>query len=487
MIEILIENCYSYFHKLPPELLSGFQTALNVDTSGLVRNLYARRGQPKYIWKSSQWSPIEQDSSNLIKIPTGLLWRALKTFDSERYPFAALDERKNVVDPCRTPEEVCEELGLQPRAYQLDSVRAIHNHQRGYLNIATNGGKTEILSLIINTYPKCCSFVITAQLTGVSEISERFEKRGVPCNIIDSKNKTVDFSGVNVCSLDSVKNSKDFNSLLQNAKILIWDECDDSATASTGELIGTSCEAYVRIYLSGTPVTDNQIHNTKLVGYSGEELVRISNSYLISEEYSAKPLIKFHTSHYSNLPIPSTYQNAVKSLINENEEFAERVATIASEVQDEGVVVLYEHRKHGDLLLEKFKKLGVGCVRVDGSSSVQSRKRATEDLEYGRVSVILASSIWNRALDFGYPEHWFIVGGMKASNRIKQKYGRALRKKKNKDNTVTIYEWYIRGHKKLEEHSKKRFDICINEGFEIELVDEQLGSVFNYEGSKKNT
>ena len=371
-------------------------------------------------------------------------------------------------------------LELEPRDYQIGAIESLIKNSRGVFNIATNGGKTEILALMLMCYPTVCTIIVTAELTGLYEITERLDKHGVEYTKIDSTNKVADYSGINVCSLDTVRRLEDILGLLQKAQILIWDECDDSSTAVSGSVLGENCNAYIRVYLSGTPFTDNPVHNMKLVGVSGEEIVNIGNAYLIAKGYSANPIIGFHSSlAYAKKDEKMSYPEARSKFINKNEEFASRVGDLVEEVKADGVVVLYEHKSHGTLLKRILTKRGLRCMYIDGHSSPDQRNEAKKRLVSGNVDVILASSIWNRALDFGFPQHWIYVGGMKATNRIKQRYGRALRKKANTDNSVWIHEFYVWGHKALREHSFRRYQICLEEGFPVVLMNVCLEKVLN--------
>lgn len=413
--------------------------------------------------------------------PTGYFHRVHKYFDPDTQ---YVDKRKYILQPNSDIEGLCKELGLELRDYQLETIRAIHQNSRGVVNIATNGGKTEIMSLIIRSYPECCSVIIAADLTAVNELVERFEKRDIGYKVIDSKHKEVNWDGVNICSLDSLKNIPDYEKLLDSAQILLWDECDDSSTATLGKEIGFRCNAYIRVYFSGTPFTDNEVHNMTLIGIAGEEIVKISNRYLISRGFSATPTVMFFSSLRNRVPqekIP--YVSARKKYINCNEEYCDIICDIAQEKIGEGVVILYENITHGNYISKELQRRKLRFKMVQGSSSLQERNQAKELLEKEVVDIIIASSIWNRGLDFSYPRHWIFAGGMKASNRIKQRYGRALRRKSG-ENKVYIYEFFISGHRALVEHSKIRYKICLQEGFSTIIMDSNIRSILENEKKK---
>ena len=114
--------------------------------------------------------------------------------------------------------------------------------------------------------------------------------------------------------------------------------------------------------------------------------------------------------------------------------------------------------------------MGIRYLNIAGESSHSERVKAKELLSNGMIDVIFASSIWNRALDYPYPLHWFFVAGFKATNIILQRWGRALRRKDG-ENRVWIHEWFILGDKSLEKHSRHRVTIAQLEGFTVQLAD----------------
>lgn len=423
----------------------------------------------------------DEDNS---RFPTGCIWEILKVAT----PKEIEDVRTNRIEPICTPEEACIQLGIDYRDYQIEATKTALKCQRGILNIATNGGKTEIMAMCLLCYPKVLTVVIAPDLTSLSEITERFELRGIEHSVIDAQHKDVNWDGINVCSIDSLMNLPEKSDLLKKCKILIWDECDFSSTSTSGMSVFEDCDAYVRIYLSGTPFTDDQYQNYQIVNLSGGELVKISNHYLIERGFSARPVVHFHSSLKEPLKRgerESNYQAAEKQFITENEEFCEKVCNLIETFVDEGVVVLFEKVKHGRKISDCLKSRGIRNTYLDGGSWKSAREDAKRHLINGTIQVIVASSIWNRSLDFGFPQRWVYVGGLKASNRIKQRYGRALRKKPNDDNVVHIHDFYIWGNTNIENHSYERYKICLDEKFEVKVEDHFLYSVLQKKEKKE--
>jgi len=469
---LIIQNILSHFEEVALWEVVAIQRALTVDTSGLVSGWHTtKEGKQKmgFHYEKSSWCAFDDAT---MSFPTGLLWKILPVFPQG---VEILDRRTNHVKAIRSPEEACESLGIEVRGYQIDTVRHVLQSQRGIVKIATNGGKTEIMAMLILCYEKVCTLIIAPGLTGLTEICERFTLRGIDYRIIDSHHKEPDFDGVNICSLDSLVRIDEFEELLTRTKVLMWDECDDSSTAAQGSDLANRCHAYVRVYLSGTPFTDDKVQNMTLMGITGNVIVDISNRYLINQGYSAKPSVIFHSSH--PIPISSSrgsYSVAKKTFINENRLFASRVCAEIQKVSGQGVVVIYQEKKHGRLLEDVAKEFGLRFVNIHGGSSNGDRDRAREMLTQGVIEVIFASSIWNRALDFGFPQHWFYVAGFKASNMILQRWGRALRKKNNEGNRVWIHEWFILGDQTLVKHSRHRIALARMEGFDVSFSDSFL-------------
>jgi superfamily II DNA or RNA helicase len=440
---------------------------LEINTSGIVVGSYWEDGRQKYgpHFKRSSWTPVSDDS-----FPSGLFWRVRRILDRDSVEI--LDDRSNVILPIRKAEDICRDLKLEVRDYQIDTVNHALASQRGVINIATNGGKTEIAAMITQSFDsEVMILVVAPDITSVTEISERFTLRGIEYSIIDSSHKEIDFSGINVCSLDSLIRLPNLEEIQQKTQILIWDECDFGSTGSVSYEFAIQIQARYRYFMSGTPWTDDEVKNTLLVGLCGEEIVKISNRYLIDRGWSANPTILFHSSHDTPFRSKEVYSVARKLHLNTSENYLSRVLNHIEEVRGCGIVVLFEHKSQGKLIFQMAKNRGLRCLYLDGGSSKTQREEARNMLETSFIDVIFASSIWNRALDFGYPQHWFMIGGYKASNRIKQKWGRALRKKPNEENRVWIHEYYNFGHKALESHSKNRYYLAIEEKLPVEIRD----------------
>ena len=170
-----------------------------------------------------------------------------------------------VFDKRTRPCEVDQEADLEwLRDYQLDSVRAIHEHSRGLLHLSTGAGKTEIAVGLARSLPcRWLALVHRAQLA--SDIAARFDRRnrehGVdlgPAGFIGegqwSEGSRITCATFQTMARGLQSGREDVRQLLQRAEGLIVDEAHTlPAESFYGVAMGTPA-AYFRVGLSGTPL-----------------------------------------------------------------------------------------------------------------------------------------------------------------------------------------------------------------------------------------
>jgi superfamily II DNA or RNA helicase len=116
-------------------------------------------------------------------------------------------------------------------------------------------------------------------------------------------------------------------------------------------------------------------------------------------------------------------------------------------------------------------KEGIECVFIHGSAV--DRNAAFSDFKAGALSTLISSSILDEGVDIDIIRKLVLGAGGKggeASRQILQRVGRSLRKKKEGENTVQIWDIIDANNRYLSRHSFHRLSIYEREGFEIRII-----------------
>lgn len=144
MAKIELHNLYSTVKDATPRTMIAIDAALAVETPGYEFTA---------MYKSGMWDGMTRFfKKNSGKFPTGLLTDVVKAI--KKHEQFEIEDKRNILD-YNLPEEIKlthTELGhITLRDYQYDSVQKALEASRGVINVATNGGKTEIACGIIQS------------------------------------------------------------------------------------------------------------------------------------------------------------------------------------------------------------------------------------------------------------------------------------------------------------------------------------------------
>jgi superfamily II DNA or RNA helicase len=484
MAIIEIGNLYSTLKDATLKGKGAVDSALAVDTPG-------HSFVPSY--KSGMWDGKTRFFKMTSgKFPTGLLSDVVRAL-ARAGEVAEYKDLRNVMD-AEVPDEIClshAELGsITLRDYQYESVWRGLQSTRGIINVATNGGKTEIACGIIQCImPKLKKGQAIAFFTHSKEIFNQSHKRlqerlGIEVGMIG--NGKWDIQQVNVIMIPTLakylnikkvpKNAnkesfeqkcKDTKQLIESIVAFLGDEVHHASSSTWYDLFMKLKNAYYRFGLTGTVDESDQINLLRLLGCTGKIVTKVSNDYLIGEGHSAKPTI--YMMELDTETVDASYYLDAKYegiIFNENRnELISRKIIERTELGKQSLVIVNE-TQHGDILYEMLDGCGFTVEFVHGEKTTKFRDESLEAFKNGEIQVLIATTILDEGVDVSGINCLFLAGGGKSMRQLLQRIGRGLRKKAD-GSGIEVYDVLDYHNEHLARHTLERYKVYKSEGFDI--------------------
>jgi superfamily II DNA or RNA helicase len=558
---------------------------INIDTADDIRlieidNLLAIK-QPGYFFspafKANRWDGrVRFFDKKTNSFPTGLLEKVLNELECNtegdiKNTLEIVDTRDkfhvSVPDEIKLIEPSVDGGFITLRDYQYDSVKNAIDNTRGIVNVATNGGKTEIASGIIQQLlPHLKSGQTILFVTHNKEIfhqsAKRIEKRlnikvgkvgdgkwdirpvtlimipTVSKYINPPKKKDITYTGeiksvklivdllgdeksvsrkdlIKVIQmfenvdgkaeqtaaeiLSSVidkkfdKEMKKFKKALQNyekkkqkkewdkhdntmellksAVCFIGDEFHHSSSSTWYDTLQLCENAVYRFGLTGTVDKKDEINVMRMYGCTGDIVSKISNDFLISNGYSAKPTIFLEEINTPVLPENCQWQEAYKLGITENVYRNKVIAKRVTEKYREGkgCLVLTNHINHGENILEMLRDNDVEAEFTHGGRSSEDRENLLQGMRDGKLKVLIATSILDEGVDISGINCVWLAGGGKSFRQLLQRIGRGLRTKED-GSGLEVFDYLDYTQTILTKHTMERYQYYKDEKFDIKKI-----------------
>jgi superfamily II DNA or RNA helicase len=431
------------------------------------------------------------EESNL-SFPIGLLQRVDEFYKEQGRSFDIVDERppKSIGRKIDLISKL-KEQNKEPYPYQLAAVEATRQHDHGIIRVATGGGKSILSALVTADIGKeTIIYVIGKDLLYQMHKLYTSLFDGIKIGIIGDGKCEIGF--INIVSVwtvgqalgikktkiineisDSDEEEKqvspdkytDIINLINNTKVHIIDECHIAACDTIQE-IGKFITPEHIYGMSASPWRDDN-SDLLIECILGKNIVDISASYLIDKGFLVQPIIKFVKVPKYEKKASTTYKAIYQEYIVENEVRNNLVVSNAVSLVQKGykTLVLFNNRKHGDILYNKLKDK-ISCSLLSGSSSMKEREQAKLDLESGKINCLIASRILDIGVDIPILSGLVVAGSGKSSVRALQRIGRVIRKYPNKKFAAVVD--FLDNIKYLKDHSIQRKKIySIEENFII--------------------
>jgi len=430
-----------------------------------------------------KWDGIHRILTRRLTFPYGLLSRVKSFYRKHGRPFNVEDQR-NTPSPIQTIDiqKKLIEINKDPYPYQWEALEAVKNNDCGIIRAATGSGKTLVAAMMTSYFGKrTIIYVIGKDLLHQLHkfFSQIFDQEiGIIgdglCKIRDINIASVWSVGQAVgvekskLLLDTADSEKKIDKnkyrkildLMKTAKLHIFDECH-LAACDTIQKISRKINPEYIYGMSASPWRDDGA-GLLIEGIFGSNIIDISASYLIKNNYLVKPYIKFLKVPKLNVKLPRKYPTVYKHYIIENEVRNNKIIKGANKLVEQGFkpLVLFTRLNHGKKLFDEISKT-IPSVLLSGKSKTEDREKAKDQLESGEIKCIVASTIFDIGVDLPALSGLIIAGGGKSSVRACQRIGRVIRSYPSKTMAAVI-DFYDQAPF-LRQHSAIRYKIYSSE------------------------
>jgi superfamily II DNA or RNA helicase len=490
--------------------------------------------QPRFrrMIKSGVWDGCYHFfEKNEYRIPTGLLPKLLPLIPGLEIEDHSLEGLRDQYLSAQEAARTIQVNGIRFTERQRAAIIAAVDHRRGFVKIATGGGKTEVGSGLIRALDLPTLWVVPSKDL-LYQTAERLEQRlGCPVGRIGDGRDT-SCALVDVGMMQSIRpRKKDWKNRLTRYNVVIFDEAHHLASNTQQTIAKALINAPFRYALSGSP-PDDEMRRLKIMAMTDATLLYdLSNAELIESGWSAKPIIHVkHVKHpghddeayKTEYQVPSgisaderevlmeayeedpekakgilarlmaeadegvqletirrvEFMRLNEDLIAKNKAFADIVADEVARwyMQNLSALVLVDRIHHGEALGRLLHAKGLRFEFLNGSHSGEYRREKLAEFKAGSLPVIIATNIFDEGVDVPRVQALVLAGGGKSSVRMLQRIGRALRNKRGMGENVAHIVFYAHeGSKYLEAHARQNLKLFRDEKFE--LVEEETFTV----------
>ena len=418
----------------------------------------------------------------------GQVLHAIRQARADGIPVAVNDPTKRcMLDTGQIPENFLPELRAYD--YQLLSSQIALGAGQGIVNIATGGGKTVCLGIIVKalaTMTDCPGILILIFSKDLlNQTARRLESYGVPGNDIGIIHSDIDQDKQREESkkrivLSTHLSITKFNGVIERTRYVLCDECHRSIGPLWSALFGILPNLTNVLGFTATP-WDNENERQKMIAIYGQELMRIPLSFLMQRGVVMTPEAYFIRVHYKDRDIKlaeaTDWREARKQYIYDDRN-RNLLPIIALRKFGGRELVLYDDLKHGEHLKELYEKEGFETRLAEGKTTTSNRESSIEWFEKDcapgqQGKVLLASKIFDEGIDFkGGCDIFFPIGAGKDISKVTQRAGRALRK--NRSGKIRFFDVQDANHSILSRWSgarRKAWEDCGIKVKQISLED----------------
>lgn len=447
LILIRYNHCFSHLSNLTKEQSKTIDQALAVKSENAWRSPVFQSGR----WDGKKHFYLKKSGNfptGLLRIVVNLIKKNNWEYKIENYP------GRSVIKPNFN-------VGLELRDYQKEAVITSLKARRGILYCAVNAGKTVIGTSIIKSINKPTLWITHLKILQdqtIKELKKAFPEEEI--GIIGQgkfKPEKITVAIIkSLCSKDPLKRVK-INQYLKTIDVLINDEFHRSCALNWYSVIMKTSAKY-KYGLSGTPIKENDIEDTKLVACTGNIIYHISQEELIKRGISAKPTIYMIKCNQGADPVFLDAQSFYQECIVENKYRNSKVLeTIIKKCKNKPTIIYVERIEHGKWFEENIEN----SKFIYGETKKKDRDKAIKELVNKKIDVLITSVILKEGINI-YGIEVLIIAS--AGKKHIQTIGRALR---GGNRTIEIYDFQDSFNKSFNKQTKERIKKYEKEGFEI--------------------
>jgi len=401
------------------------------------------------------------------------------------------------------------------RDYQIDSIVRLSKNAGGLIHIATNGGKSFIITgLILSIIEKSPlkALVLVHRKELLTQTVDLFlancdkEVVGqIAANKIEVEGKQIVVAMVQTLNkrLSKLgdKATRDDEAVLnyvQDTGILVIDEVHHATAKTYKKIIKTIKKCMIKTGFSGTIPSTKDIAGLELRGMLGAVVKRIKNKELIDRGISLIPKVFMF---YIPLADMTKFKKQckkdyfVKRTQEEKDPYAGMGGYVFQRVYEEGIVynqlqtgavinvtkmlikkklqvLIIVNRKetHGVELSATFDEHDIKHVVWTGDTKDKDRADVQREFGEKETPVMIATSVVDEGLNIHAIDCIILASGLKAHVQLLQRLGRGLRTGSS-NKYLLVIDFFHQGEKSLTSHSKQRLRLWKDEQLDVACVD----------------
>ena len=408
---------------------------------------------PKY--KARRWDGYSSLMRTFNAFPSGLLPMVLTALKSNGYNSIELVKPEPIACLNTLDENILS--GITLRDYQLEAAKHLIENKRGVAKMATNSGKTEVMAAVIKAFGRK-AVVLVHRKELMYQTAQRFIDRGIE-NVGMVGDSLFDPKDVTVAMIQTLHNRVDLSCFFGNV-VLFIDECH-TLSSDEAQDVYFRIPGYHRYGVSGTPLKHDTLSDMRLMAATGPVIFEITNDFLISRGYSARPTIEICVIEQKD-DDELDYHDAYDKFIVNNAVRNKKIADYAKAI-DGAVLILVSRVEHGKILESM-----TGGKFVSGSDTTATRQAALAKMKKGS-GITIASPIFDEGVDVPGVNAVILAGGGSSHIKLLQRIGRGLRQKSN-GNELKVLDFIDDTSAHLLKHSNDRIDTYAAEGFETVII-----------------
>lgn len=397
-------------------------------------------------WKRERVFLIDAYGSFL----TGLVPYITEELARKRISIEIDDNRKFPKIDYKIPD-----ITVDLRPYQIEYLAKALREKRMIVDSVTGSGKTVMMASILDTLG-LATLIIAPNATVQTQLKIELMK------LLPHKTFGIVGGGVKDLATVTIGLSRSLVKLedeeLRTFKLLLVDDAHCAAANQIADVI-LRMEAPYRFGFTGTSTGRSDNKDLVVHGLLGQPIRLIEPQELVEAGYIADVQASMYYGNWQG-----NYNHLENLLIVHNPVRNELIKKIVSNNRNRTILILVRRLDHGEILKSMFR----GSVFVSGELSTEQREEIRQDVQAGRVKILIASGVYATGLDIPNLDIGINAAGGKGEILTKQKIGRLMRPWHNLcKKWFDIFDYY---HPTLEEHSKERFRIYKESNVNIELI-----------------
>lgn len=302
-----------------------------------------------------------------------------------------------------------------------------------------------------------------------------YESRYSDANVkLKLRNAQVDFD--KLCQKKNNKKYKKYKEVqdfMQNIRVMICDEAHHAGADTWYNNLLTANNAQIRVALTGSIQWNDPMLSQRMRSLFNDVVSKVTNDEMVQRGISAKPKVNFiKIKEPTDIEHEKVYMTVYEKGIVHNKHRNESIAKIALHEynKDKGATLISVSRiDHGENIGEELKALNIPYEFIHGELEDELQADMIKRVKSGETKVIIATSVLEEGVDISGLSTLILSGSKKSLRIVLQLTGRVLRRKED-DNTATIYDFIDLTNKYLKNHSRERYNIFKDQKFEVKIL-----------------